>query len=158
MTAPAIKPERKRLHRSDQTGVEQTKNRINPASGTRSHPQVIWQVLLSRHSRPNRFDLAPKQRQNAREGILLGEYRFKGVSQSRSRFGVNHVNIHILGGCFKAWASRLDVPGVADCGVLGWRGHANQNGSCLFQPTSEIVAPFCWNGGPSQYFGVRAAM
>jgi hypothetical protein len=75
MTAPAIKPERKRLHRSDQTGVEQTKNRINPTPETRSHPQVMWQVPLLRHRGPNRLDLGIKQRQIAREGILLGECR-----------------------------------------------------------------------------------
>jgi hypothetical protein len=41
MTAPVIKPERKRLDWSGQTGVDQTEIRINPAPETRNHPQVV---------------------------------------------------------------------------------------------------------------------
>jgi hypothetical protein len=73
--ASAIKPERNRVHRSEQTGVDQTKSRINPAAETRSRPQVMRRMPVSRHSVPKRLDMGTKQRHHAGEGILLKENR-----------------------------------------------------------------------------------
>ncbi len=75
MTAPAIKLEQKRLHRSDQMGVDQTKSWSDTAPEARSYPQVMRQTPVLRHSVSKKLDLGTKQRQVAGEGILLGECR-----------------------------------------------------------------------------------
>jgi hypothetical protein len=62
-------------------GVDQTKNRINRTPETRSRRQVIRQMPVSRHSLSKGLDLGTKQRQNAEEGILLGECRLKMESR-----------------------------------------------------------------------------
>jgi hypothetical protein len=75
MTVLSAKTERTRLHRSDQMGVKQTQNHITHAAETRHRAQVLRWMLGQGTSRPKRVDRDAKQRQHAREGILLGECR-----------------------------------------------------------------------------------
>jgi hypothetical protein len=77
MTVLSAKTERTWLHRSDQMGVKQTQNHITHAAETRHRAQVLCWMLGQGTSRPKRVDRDAKQRQHAREGILLGECRLK---------------------------------------------------------------------------------
>lgn len=81
MTASMAKTEEKRLHRSDQTGVEQTKNRINPASGTRSHPQVMWQVPLLGTAGPTGLIWAQNSDKVQRKAFYLGNVGLEDLGQ-----------------------------------------------------------------------------
>jgi hypothetical protein len=58
-------------------GVKQTQNHITHAAETRHRAQVLRWMLGQGTSRPKRVDRDAKQRQHAREAILLGECRFR---------------------------------------------------------------------------------
>ncbi len=75
MTALAMNPEQKRLRWSVQTAPNQTKTPINLTFETGSRVQAARQMAVSLNSASSRLDWGAKQRQDAEEGIPLGECR-----------------------------------------------------------------------------------
>jgi hypothetical protein len=79
MRTSATKPEEKRLDCSVQRGVDHTKIRINPAAETRNRVQFVRRMPKQRQKSDRRLDQGAKQLLHTREGILLGECRFKSL-------------------------------------------------------------------------------
>jgi len=81
MTVFPKKSEQKRLNSSAQTGGHQPQIPINPTFENRSSAQVVRQVREPPYCLPQRVDQSAVQRQNAEEGILLGECRLNALGE-----------------------------------------------------------------------------
>ena len=77
MTVSAANPIEKWLDGSVQRGGDQTKTRINPAAETRIHAQFTRQKARTTASGPEKLDRSAKRRQNDKDRVLRGEWRFK---------------------------------------------------------------------------------
>lgn len=88
MRMSAIKPERKWLGWSVQSGVERSKIRVGPVAGTRNRSQLGHRMPEPRSGVAKRLYLCAERRQHRIDGVLLGECRLKRLSRpNRTRIG-----------------------------------------------------------------------
>jgi hypothetical protein len=77
MTVSASSTEGKRLDRSVQTGIDQTKFRVSPVTGTRNPIQLVHRMPEPWSGVAKRLDPSAERRQHKIDGVLLGECRLK---------------------------------------------------------------------------------
>ncbi len=84
MTVSAIKPERKWLGWSVQSGVERSKIRVGPVAGTINRSQLVPRMPEPRSGVAKRLDRCAERRHDGIDGVLLGECRLKRSFQYKS--------------------------------------------------------------------------